>query len=184
MRSSLGQLRRRELLLTYTVLVTVTLAAALVTKVGFAEQARRLLAVRFTAIPSTPGDALAIWAHNARSTIGVAVFAVVQPVSLKLLEGEQPVWRDRLLIVCDVIVACWAVGSSLIAGVLLGAYGTRQLASYLPDGPVEVTAWVLLVVLYIDLRRNRTSLREAAARLAGVLGLLAVAAVLELKAGV
>jgi hypothetical protein len=81
------------------------------------------------------------------------------------------------------LIAGWAAGSSLVAGVLLGAYGTRQLAVFLPDGPVEVAAWLLLIVLYLDVRCGRATPKTAVGWLAAVAGLLAIAAVLELGAG-
>ena len=66
---------------------------------------------------------------------------------------------------------------------LVGTYGMRQLAAFLPDGPVEVTAWLLLLALYLDLRRDRVTLAQAAGRGGVILLLLCLAALLELKAG-
>jgi len=174
---------RRDVVLIAGGLLLVTAVAAVTTGVLFAYQARALLAVHFTRIPVTAGDAASIWLHNLRSELGVAVFAVVDPASRRLLDGGSRVWPRLLVGFGDVLIACWAVGSSLIAGVLLGAYGMRQLAVFLPDGAVEVTGWLLLLVLYVDVRRGRTTPKSAAAWLAVVAGLLAVAAVLELGAG-
>jgi len=174
---------RRDVGLVARGLLLMTAVAAVTTGLLFAHQARALLAVHFTRIPVTAGDAASIWLHNLRSELGVAVFAVVDPVSSRLLDGDSRVWRRLLVGFGDVVMTCWAVGSSLIAGVLLGAYGMRQLAAFLPDGPVEVTGWLLLIVLYVDVRRGRTTLMKAAAWLVVVAGLLALAAVLELGAG-
>ncbi len=183
MTATVDVLRRRELWIVAGGLSAVTVTAGLVTGLCFAAGARAVLDVHFTALPATAGEAAAIWLHNARSTLGVAVFALVRPVSRRLLDGGRPVW-DRLLVgVCDVMVGAWAAGSAIVAGVLVGAYGGRQLAVFLPDGPVEVTAWLLLLVLYVDVRRDRVSLRQAAGRGGVILLLLGVAAVLELAAG-
>jgi hypothetical protein len=171
--------RRRDLAAIAGGLLTVTALAAATTAALFAGEARSLLAVQFQRLPATPGEATGIWLHNLRSEVGVAVFAFLDPVCRRLLEGARPVWRLLLVRVGDVLVAGWAIGSSLAAGVLLGAYGTRQLMAFLPDGPVEVTAWLLLIALYVDVRRGRSSPRAAAPRLALVALLLAVAAVLE-----
>jgi hypothetical protein len=175
--------RHRDLALVAGGLLMVSAISAAGTGVLFAHQARTVLAVHFARLPATAGDAAGIWLHNLRVELGVAVFAFLEPASRRLLDGGRRVCRRLLLGFGDVLVAGWAVGSSILAGVLLGAYGTRQLAVFLPDGPVEVTAWLLLVVLYLDVRRARITPKTAAGRLALVAGLLAVAAVLELGAG-
>jgi hypothetical protein len=178
-----GVLARREMAVLASGLATITVLAATITGVLFAGQARALLAVHFAVLPPTASEAAGIWFHNLRSELGVAVFAFVDPVCRHLLDGSDPVWRRLLVGAGDVFVAGWAVGSSIVAGVLLGAYGMRQLEAFVPDGPVEVTAWLLLIVLYVDVRRGRTSGRTAAVWLLLVAALLAVAAVLELGAG-
>jgi hypothetical protein len=176
-------LRSRDCATVFAVLLAVTAAAWLLTRLLFAARARSVLAVHFTSIPATPVQAVAIWIHNTRSTLGVAVFAVARPVGRRLLGAQTPRLDRAIVHLCDSIVGLWAIGYALAAGVLLGAYGTRQLRSFLPEGPVEIAAWVLLVVLYLDLRRERLSLTQAALRLAGVVVILGVAAVLELWAG-
>ena len=178
-----GSLRRRDCVIVFGVLLAVAAAAWLLTRVLFAAQARSVLAVHFTSIPASPGQAVAIWIHNSRSTLGIAVFAVSRPVSRALL-GDQTQRLERAIVrVCDSIIGLWAIGYATAGGVLLGAYGTRQLRILLPEGPVEIAAWVLLVVLYLDLRRGRVTFGQAAVRLAGVVAILGVAAVLELWAG-
>jgi hypothetical protein len=177
----LNVLRRRDLLGLAGGLLLVTAFAAAATRLLFAGDVRAVLAVHFQRTPQTAGAAAGIWIHNLRFEIGVAVFAFLDPVGRRLLDGC--VWRRLLVGVGDVIIAGWAIGSSLVAGVLLGAYGGRQLATFLPDGPVEVTAWLLLIVLYVDVRRGRTTPKKAAVWLSAVAALLAVAAVLELGAG-
>jgi hypothetical protein len=157
--------------------------AAAITGVRCAGDARALLAVHFAVLPATASEAAGIWLHNLRSELGVAVFAFVDPACRHLLDGADPVWRRLLVGAGDLCVAGWAIGSSIVAGVLLGAYGMRQLEAFVPDAPVEVTAWLLLIVLYVDVRRGRTSGRATAVWLLLVAVLLAVAAVLELEAG-
>jgi hypothetical protein len=177
-----GLIGRREVAWLAGGLLAITgLAAA--TAVLFSGEARALLAVHFERLPATAGDAAGIWLHNLRSEFGVAVFAFLDPACGRLLDGAKPIWRRLLVGVGDLCVAGWAVGSSILAGVLLGAYGTRQLEAFIPDGPVEVTAWLLLLVLYLDVRRGRSSGKAAVVCLAVVAALLAVAAVLELGVG-
>lgn len=178
-----GVLARREMAVLAGGLAAITMLAAALTAVLFAGEARALLAVHFATLPPTASEAAGIWLHNLRSELGVAVFAFVDPVCRHVLDGADPVWRRLLVGVGDVFVAGWAIGSSVVAGLLLGAYGMRQLEAFVPDGPVEVTAWLLLIVLYVDVRRGRTSGRAAALWLLAVAALLALAAVLELEAG-
>ena len=178
-----GSLRRRDCAIVFAVLLTATVAAWLLTGLLFATQARSVLAVHFASVPATSGQAVAIWLHNSRSTLGIAVFAVARPVSRRLL-GDQTSWLDRAIVrICDSIIGLWAIGYATGAGVLLGAYGIQQLRAFLPEGPVEIAAWVLLVVLYLDLRRGRVTLTQAALRLAVVVAMLGLAAVLELWLG-
>lgn len=174
--------RRRELAMLAGGLLAITALSAAATGVLFAGEARGLLAVHFQRLPWSVGEASGIWVHNLRSELGVAVFAFLDPICRRLLDDATPLWRGVLTRAGDVLVAGWAIGSSLAAGVLLGAYGTRQLRAFLPDGPVEVTAWLLLIALYLDVRRARITPPAAAGRLALVAVLLAVAAVLELGA--
>jgi hypothetical protein len=178
-----GVLARRDLAALAGGLLGITVLAAAITGVLFAGEARALLAVHFAVLPATASEAAGIWLHNLRSELGVAVFAFIDPVCRHVLDGCEPVWRRLLVSVGDLCVAGWAVGSSIVAGVLLGAYGMRQLEAFVPDGPVEVPAWLLLILLYVDVRRGRSTGRAAAVRLLAVAALLAFAAVLELEAG-
>ncbi len=175
----LGVVARRDVAVLAGGLAGITVSAAAITALMFAGDARALLAVHFAAVPATAGDAVGIWLHNLRSELGVAVFAFIDPACRYLLDGARPLWRRLLVTAGDLCVAGWAIGSSLIAGVLLGAYGIRQLTVFLPDGPVEVAGWLLLIVLYRDVRRGRTTGKAAAAWLVAIGGVLAVAAVLE-----
>ena len=97
MTATLDVLRRRDFWVLAGGLAAVTVAAGLVTGLWFAAGARALLAVHFTRLPATLGEAAGIWLHNARSTLGVAVFALARPISRWLLDGARPVW-DRALV--------------------------------------------------------------------------------------
>ncbi len=74
-------------------------------------------------------------------------------------------------------------GSAALAGVLTGAYGLAQIRAFLPQGPVELTAWALLIALYVQVRRQRVGAWRAVCQLALILLILAAAAVLELWLG-
>jgi hypothetical protein len=145
----------------------------LLTHLAFAVQARRLLAVHFATIPDEPGQALAIWLHNSRLVLGIAVWMSTVAADGRLARTSIPLW------VGDVLLGVWAWGTVLAAGVLLGAYGATQAKAFWPFAPVEITAWALLLALYIDTRRRRVSIRRALAGIVAVELLLAVAAVLE-----
>jgi hypothetical protein len=176
-------LARRDVAALAGGLLGITGLATALTGLLVAGEARVLLAVHFATLPGTASEAAGIWLHNLRSELGVAVFAFIDPACRHLLDDGEPVWRRLLVGVGDLCVAGWAVGSSIVAGVLLGAYGMRQVAAFVPDGPVEVTAWLLLIVLYMDVRRGRITGRASAVWLVAVAALLAIAAVLELEAG-
>lgn len=152
---------------------------ALLTHFAFAADARRILAVRFVGIPNRPEEALSIWLHNSRVVLGVAVVALIARFVPKRRSVGHRGAEHIPLLVSDVILGVWAVGTVALAGVLAGAYGSAQLRAFMPDGPVEVTAWALLITLYIDARRRRGSGRRLLLELATVEGLLAIAAVLE-----
>jgi hypothetical protein len=146
---------------------------ALLTHLAFAVQARRLLAVHFATLPDRPGQALAIWLHNSRLVLGITAWMSTVAAERCLARTSIPLW------VGDVLLGVWAWGTVLVAGVLLGAYGAMQAKAFWPFAPVEITAWALLLSLYIDTRRRRVSIRRALAGIVAVELLLAVAAVLE-----
>jgi hypothetical protein len=152
---------------------------ALVTHFAFAGSARDILAVHFAAVPARPSEALSIWLHNSRVVLGVAgcaalsgVVRAVAPDGLRMVE-RIPLWAS------DAILCVWAAGVSFASGVLMGAYGTEQLRAFWPYAPVEVTAWALLLALYINVRQGRDGWRQTACGLVAVEVLLALAAILE-----
>lgn len=172
--------RTRDVGLVLGGLAMIAAAGGLLTRAGFAPAARRLLKVHFTPVQPDMMQALAIWAHNSRFLFGIALFAVCVRVARS---GVMSAGARVILTVCDLIVVVWAAGTAALAGVLLGAYGTRQLSAFLPQGPVEVLAWALLIAIYIDVRSRRPPITQVLARLATVEVLLATAAILELWVG-
>jgi hypothetical protein len=160
-------------------MVGLALYYALVTHFAFAAGARRVLGVHFVAVPDRPGEALSIWLHNSRVTIGVAVYSAIAQI-VQCLPVDGPAGAERIpLWIGDAILGLWGVGTVAVAGVLIGAYGAVQLHAFWPDGPVELTAWSLLLALVMDARRRRLGWRDTAARVATVELLLALAAILE-----
>jgi hypothetical protein len=155
--------------------LAVTVACEVLTRAAFAAGVRRLLAVHFVRRLEDPaGEALWIWLHNSKLTVGVALaiaaVALVRPVAPSF------VWFF------DGCLVLWAMVQAALAGVLLGAYGSPQLQAFLPDGPVEVTGWALLLALYINARRG-DGWRQTALGLVWVQALLALAAILEAFGG-
>ncbi len=160
--------------------LTLTLGCWIVTRVAFAASARRLLAVHFVGRLGDPArEALSIWLHNSKMTAGVAVcIALVAAVRRMAPAGRAGAERIPMWLT-DTILGVWSLLWVALAGVALGAYGAVQLRAFLPDGPVEITAWALLLALYINARRGQGGWRQAAWGLVSVEALLALAAILE-----
>jgi hypothetical protein len=146
----------------------------LVTDLAFAAQARRLLAVHFTTVPARPGEAVAIWLRNSHLVAGVAVCLCVNGLAHTVKTARRPSFS-----LGDVVLALWAVGVAVTAGVLLGAYGSVQARAFWPYAPVELTAWATLLAVYADARLGRHGWRQTVRGLLSVELLLAVAAILE-----
>ena len=128
---------------------------------GVAASVRRLLAVHFVARLADPAhEALWIWFRNSKMTAGVAVaialVALVQWISPAGRAGAEriPLWF------ADSILGVWSLLWAALAGVALGAYGSAQLGAFLPDSPVEVAAWALLLSLYVNARRGQGGWRQ------------------------
>jgi hypothetical protein len=162
-------------------LLSVAVACAAITRFAFAAQARRLLRVHFTGVSHDASAAAGIWAHNTRIFIGFAVFLTC---AYFIQRDERAARIERaILTACDGALLLWATGTAALAGVLAGAYGLAQIRVFLPQGPVELTAWALLIALYAEVRRQRVGARPAACQLALILLLLAASSVLELWLG-
>jgi hypothetical protein len=156
---------------------------AIVTRLAFAGSARGLLSVHFASVPDRPSQAVAIWLHNSRVVLGVAAWVAgrwgVRALTSDGLRGAEriPLW------IADGILFTWATGMSFAAGVLIGAYGTRQLRVFWPYAPVEVAAWALMLAVYIGVRCGSGAWRQTVGGLVMVELLLALAAVLEVLGG-
>lgn len=163
-------------------MLTGAVLAAIGTRIGFQTPARRLLAVHFMALQAKPTVAFGIWRRNLRILAGLAgAMLCAQFVQSSTTVGR---FERVMLRVCDATLCLWAIGTAVLAGVLIGAYGTRQIRGFLPQGPIEIAAWLALIVLYVDVRHRRVTIRPAVRRLAVIAVLLAAAALLELWAGV
>jgi hypothetical protein len=162
-------------------LLTVAGAGAAITRLAFAARAKRLLRVHFIGVSHHAAAAAGIWVHNARIFIGFAVFLAC---AYFIQRDERSARTERAILrACDGALLLWATGTAALAGVLTGAYGLAQIRAFLPQGPVELAAWALLIALYIQIRKRRVRAGPAVRQLALVLFLLAVAAVLELWLG-
>jgi hypothetical protein len=147
---------------------------ALVTHLAFAAQARGVLAVHFRTVPAKPGEAFAIWLHNSRLVIGVAICIAVNGLIKTTRGSARPSF-----VLSDILLAIWAVGVAVTAGVLLGAYGNAQAKVFWPYAPVELVGWALLLAVYTNARLCRYGWRQIARGLVSVEAILAIAAILE-----
>lgn len=177
--------RRNQLTRTVAAVVAYLLAlvamAALITRLAFQPAIQQLLRVHFVAVSHHADSALGIWLHNARFVTGFAVF--LGCARLAQQDAHTARTERTILRACDGLLVAWATGTALLAGVLLGAYGSRQVRAFLPQGPVELLAWALLIGVYIGVRRQWLGALRAARLLAAVLAILAASAVLELWVG-
>jgi hypothetical protein len=171
-------LTRRRMLGVILAAATLTAAA---TRALFQRPARRLLVAHITRVQATPAVAFAIWRHNVTILAGLAVAMLCA----HLTQASSTAGRvERVMLrVCDTGLCVWATGTAVLAGMLTGAYGTRQIRAFLPQAPVELAAWLLLIVLYIDVRRQQATVTYTLRRLALIAVILAAAAILELWAG-
>ena len=158
-------------------IVLVTMAGlityyALVTHLAFRALARRVLAVHFVTLADGLHESLAIWLHNSRLVVGVAICALLQ-ILLRPVSTNVTRW------IADGVLATWAVVTVGATGVLLGAYGAVQARVFWPFAPVELVAWGLLLSLYVDVRRGRARAGRLLRGIVSVELLLALAALLE-----
>jgi hypothetical protein len=151
---------------------------ALVTHLAFAAQARRVLAVHFSTVPAKPGEAVAIWLHNSRLVVGVAICIVVSGLVKATRGSARPSF-----VLSDALLTIWAVSVVVTTGVLLGAYGNAQAKVFWPYAPVELVGWALLLAVYTNARLRHYGWRQIAQGLVSVEAILAVAAILEASGG-
>lgn len=172
---------RRELLAAAARIAGLALAAiaavAAAVTVLAAPAARAWLDYRFTGLPANVGEVLSILAHNARllgAPIGLLLIA-----QATLHSGRQARFLCALRTAGESLLAGAIAANVLVLGAALGAYGPRMARALLPHGPVELAAFALALALYTTGRHARLTLRDAGAVAAVSVGLLAVAAALE-----
>jgi hypothetical protein len=167
----------RFVMVAYAVL-TVAGFSALYTQYHRAE-ARRFLVPVFTSVPDTFHEALAIWSRNSLMVSGVmAAIAGIAIVEHLLDEDESHIERVARWSI-DLIVGSWALIISAVVGALLGAFGLQQIKAFMPFGPVEALAWVLMLTVYVR-SRVKPTVRGVLLGMLAVEMLLLVAALLEI----
>jgi hypothetical protein len=143
-----------------------------------AASARRWLHYPFTGVPARFGEAVSIFAHNARALGGV--FGLLLIVQVALRDPARAGRAQRTLrSLGELLLAGLVAANVLIVGAGLGAYGTRMVRAMLPHGPVELAAFATALALYLHGRQRRLSIRELALTGAVSVALLAAAAALE-----
>jgi hypothetical protein len=154
--------------------------AWLLSALWLARSARTTLRVHFLwRLQHPAAEALHIWAANSKATAGVALCILLVLFARRACpEGLHGLLRLPFL-AADVLLAAMMLRIALLAGVLLGAYGSTQLRVFLPYGPVELAAWVTLSILYVNARTGRAGLCSITRGLLTVEMLLLAAAVLE-----
>lgn len=125
------------------------------------------------------GEAAHIWLANSRLTLGVGVCILVVLFARRLAPGGLHGVERLPFLIADALLALTLLRTSVLAGLLLGAYGAAQARVFLPYAPVELFAWSVLTVLYIHARRGRHGLWRVARGVLAVEALLAAAAVME-----
>lgn len=164
------------------VLAVVALAAA-VTAIAFTGPARDALGFGFGGVPRTFGEAVSIFAHNAR-LMGAVAAAVIVVQSLRLERADGSLGRGGELARSgvDVVLGVAVAVNAAVVGVAFGAYGDRMVKATLPHAPVELAAFGLALALYLRARRERLRPRPALLLAAAALALLAFAALIEVFA--
>ncbi len=166
------------------VLAVVTIAATVVIVAGMGEAVRDALGFGFAGVPNEPGQALEIFINNIR-VAGTVAAAIAVVVVADLGWGRRPasgaggLGRRAFDAVLDVTLASVAIANAALVGAAIGAYGGRMVLTVLPHGPLELAAYALALAAYVDVRRGRLVPLALARCGAWMLGLLAVAALIE-----
>ena len=178
--SAIALEQRRDALAVAGGLSVATVAVAVIVRIGWAAEARRLLGFGFTGVPPRLDTAVAIFAGNAR--LLAAVFGAI-------LVAQSPWFADHdahrgpvmsaLTAVVDTVLALAVTANVALVGGALGAYGARMAVAMLPHGPLELVAYALALALYLQARRGPIAARHVLAVGAVCLGGLALAALLE-----
>jgi|tagenome__1003787_1003787.scaffolds.fasta_scaffold20465747_2 hypothetical protein len=159
------------------ILAAIQLVATIVA-VGAAPLARHLLAFPFTGVPATPGQALAIFAHNARMLAAIGGLLLIAQSPLRTV-GTPGRASRALRQLGELWLGGIGAANILVVGAAVGAYGDRMIRTLLPHGPVELAAYAFMVALYRHGRHAALAPRDIATVAAASAGLLALAAALE-----
>lgn len=164
------------------VLAVVALAAA-VTAIGFAAPARDALGFGFGGLPRDGGEVVAVFIHNARLAGVVAgAVIVVQAPRLERDDGTLGATGRGLRTAVDVVLAIAVAANAAVVGIAFGAYGARMVSATATHGPVELAGYAAALALYLRARVRLLRPRPALTLAATALGLLALAALLEVYA--
>jgi hypothetical protein len=162
--------------------VVATLAIALVVGVALAPAARGWLHFGFAGVKPDARDALLIFANNCK----LAAVPIVAGLMIQLRRQAQLDAQRRLAAFlgaiengCALALAGAVIINLALVGASLGAYGSRMARAILPHGPFELAAYSTSLGFYLRLRREAVPAAGWAASAILVVGLLAVAAVLE-----
>jgi hypothetical protein len=171
---------RRHALAVAGGLSIATVAVAVIVRIGWATDARRLLRFGFTGVPAQLDTAVSIFAGNAR--LLAAVFGAILVAQAPWFAGHDA-HRGRVMsaltAVVDTVLALAVTANVALVGGALGAYGERMAVAMLPHGPLELLAYALALALYLQARRGPIAARHVLAVGAVCLGGLALAALLE-----
>jgi hypothetical protein len=134
-------------------IVAAITAGATVTRLVAAASTRRWLDYPFTGVPSRPGEAAVIAAHNGRALSGVFGVLLIAQVALREPAGPRLV-QLALRRAGEALLTGQLAANVLLVAAGLGAYGPRMARAMLPHGPLELAAFALALALYVQGRRR------------------------------
>jgi hypothetical protein len=162
------------------VITIAVVLIALVVRAGLAAGARRWLAFPFAGIPANPGEAASIFIHNLRALAAVwGVLLIAQSGCPATSNGQPGVVHRTLRRLGEALLGAAIAANVIVVGASFGAYGTRMVRAALPHGPVELVAYSLALVLYLQGRNRPLPIRHVLAMAALSMSALALAALLE-----
>ena len=128
---------------------------------------RAFLDFGFDGVPQTPGQAVAIAAHNA--TLAAAPLSAAA-----IAQRLRPIQVG-----VEILLAALLITNSALIGLALGAYGARLAAAVAVHLPLELAAFSLAGGTYLAATAKALGHRTLAATAAGCAVLLTAAAVAE-----
>lgn len=163
------------------IIVGATALVASVVAVGLASEARGWLGFGFEGVPHTAGEALSIFAGNAKLAAAAGAAALIS--QLRWLPGVAGAAArhvlDGLHYVCAVALALAVLANVLVVGASFGAYGDRMIEAALPHGPIELAGFSVALSFYVQARRGPVTIRMWAWSGGATIALLTIAALLE-----